>query len=399
MDSQKSIKQSIFVSFGTGINSLLGLFFYLTVIQSLTVGAFGEYTFLLVLGTLAYELGDLGINSSILKFSQGEDISKTTTLALYERLAVGGLIFLLAAAAQLVLGQQFLVSACLAFSLLLFSIVNQTFLANERFLSSVAYNISANLLRLALIIGLVFVGGVTVTSALSVAIIGYLVIFTIGLLVLTMKLRVRFLKFQDAKDHIPKVFHFSSWLGGSQAISALSAKIGSPILFALSGPVQTGLFGSAQTISGTISQFVGVLDSVFAPKFAKSRDHNHFKTYFLLALSASVLIMLSIPFARLFITYVFPPDYHFAIPTLEILLFGYAIFFLSTPFSTSTLYTFGKSKIHLSNSAVQLIATLVLYIFLLPPLGAVGAALTFVSVNLLSLVLFVTSHLILSKRS
>lgn len=364
----------------------------------MSVGEFGEFSLLLVIATLAYELGDLGINSAILKFGHNSGFSKILTLGLVQRSILSIFLILSAYLLQPFVSHELVTAALLGSALSFSSLIYQSFLAKEQYLGASIYGAGSNILRLIFLICLIFTGIVTPNNVILICFLSYTLVFLAALPIMKRNYQFAVSNIEDLKKTVPEVFSFSSWIAGSQAVSALTAKIGTPMLFALAGPVQTGIYASSQTIAGAISQFTGILDSVYAPKFSKGAK-NEFKSYLYLALAASCLILLSIPFARVFVSLVFPPDYQSAIPVLEVMLLGYAIFFLASPFGTSVLYTFGKSKIHLSGSIIQLVATVGLYLLLLPVYGAIGAAWAFVIVNFLSLTLFAVSYFLLRKAS
>lgn len=383
-----ALKQSAGVAFGTLVNAALGLAFYLVVIRNLSVSAFGEFSLLLAIGVLAGELGDLGFTSGILKFGHDSDFPKVLTLTFYQRYCVSVVIILIGFLAQLVLGLDFLVSGTLGIVLLFFNLVTTAFQSQEKYKFSVGLNIFCNLLRLLLILVLVYLGALTGVAALWTFVVSYGVAFIAGFVLLIFVLKFSPVDLPTVKDIIPKIMSFSPWVGASQGVAALGAKIDNPMIFAFTGAFQTGLYSGAQKLASIISQFAGVLDSVFAPKLSKNDSPHHFRHFLILASVAAFFILLSIPFASWFVTLVFPPDYQASIPVLEVLLLGYALFFLSTPFASSLVYRYGRSHFHLSGNVLSLALTVVLYLLLLPKFGAMGAAYTFVIVNTVSLVFF-----------
>lgn len=395
--NQPAVKQSALLSFGTGINSLLGLVFYVLIIRNFSVGEFGEFSFLLAVAVLSAELGDFGIKSAILKFAHGPEFSNMISLAYYQRLAIGLIVFALALIGQISFGHQFLLSAFIALFFLLLAVPSQAFLAAEKPGLSVFLNLLCNCFRLFLALPLIYVGSLTVENALLAFGLSYALTFLVIQPVLKTQLSFTLVGLMQVRKFASKIYSFTSWMGLSYMVTSLAAKIDNPMIFALSGSIQTGLYSGAQILSSIISQFAGVLDSVFAPKFSRAQGNDGFKTYLVLAMLASAAILLIIPLARPLITILFKNDYISSIPVLEVLLIGYALFFLSSPFATSTLYRFSKSKLHLVSSVLQLILTILFFIILLPKYGALGAAYTFVLVNFVSLGFFVSAHLYLGR--
>ena len=108
------LRQSVLMSAGTVVNSILGVVFYILVGRALSVADFGYFSFLLGIGVMFSELGDLGLGSAIVKFGQGDKFRSVVTIAVAARV-VTGLIFLVAGVvAQVFYPANFTLSALVA---------------------------------------------------------------------------------------------------------------------------------------------------------------------------------------------------------------------------------------------------------------------------------------------
>mgnify|MGYP001567315805 FL=1 len=369
--NRTTLRQSVLVSAGTVFNSLLGLLFYILVAKNLGVEKFGHFSYLLGLGLLAAELGDLGINSAIVKFGSGDKFSAIFSFAIVQR----AIIFVPIIIIFLYLG--LFPSAAVAIGLLLAYLTTQGLLARQKFSLQVFANISGNLLRLLLIIA-------TPLSAITVFFLGTIGTFIIGMLTLFKE----FKGFDLNKKFAKEILRFSLPAAGSFSLSSIASKIDVPILYSLAGPVAVGLYSSAQKLASVIPQIASALDGVFAPKFSQ-KSPTALRQYLILAGLISLGILIFIPFSGTLITFVFGNKYLGSETVFQILLLSFIPFFLSGPFLGKILYGLGKTKHLLLVSTVNLIISITGLIILIGIFQANGAALTFVITNTVALVFYV----------
>lgn len=370
---KKSYRQSLILFIGTIINSLLGLGFYILVARNLSVASFGSFSYLLGLGLLAAELGDLGINTSIVKFGAGENFSKIFSFALVQR----AIIFVFIIAIFFPLG--LFSSAFVAISLLLASLATQSLLARQKFGLQISANIFGNLLRLVLVF-------TTPISPLGIFFIGATGTFVVGILVVLKKFR----KFRFDRAFSIEVLKFSLPTAGSFSLASLSAKIDVPIIFALAGPGAVGVYSAAQKLISIFPQIAAALDSVFAPKFSAGKENfsKNFREYLVLVVFLAIIAIAIIPVSNFLIPVILGSKYIASIGVFQILLVGMFFLFLSGPFAGAILYHFGKVRIPLFINAIIFAVTVGLYMLLVPQFGAVGAAVTGVVGSFVGLCLY-----------
>jgi O-antigen/teichoic acid export membrane protein len=396
----RSLIQTVILTSGTLINSGLGLVFYLLIGRNLPVSSFGYFSFLLGIGILAADLGDLGVNASIIKLGHGTDFRSIFTVAWIQRLVVGAVLIVTAVIVQLFYPANFLLSALVGFVLLATYVCLQSLLAKQKYFSYALSNVLGNLVRLGVVWVLISHRLLSSETAIGSFLIGSLITLLVGFgIVTTIEKSLPFTT-SHMKEAYEKMLKFGGWLGVSFGISAAASKIDSPLVFSLAGSTSAGLYASAQRIASVLPQISTAIDNVFSPKLAKSENTSHyFKQYLVLAVIACVTLLLCIPFAGLLISLTFGQAYLPAVPSFQIILLGFSIFLLSGPFTSSVIYRFGKTKLNVISSLGQLVISVISMALLIPPLGAVGAAIAFAITNLFSLAFFAVCHYNFSKKN
>lgn len=379
--SFKSYWQSAVLTVGTVINSVLGLIFYILVAKSLGVEKFGQFSYLLGLGLLAAELGDLGINTAIIKFGAGETFSKIISFAFFQRAVVFAIIMAIFSFLGL------LPSGMVAIGLLLAFLATQSLLARQKFGWQIFANIFGNLLRLLLIITLPI-------PAIIVFFLGTIVTFMVGIIPLIGD----FSGFSFNKSFSKEVLKFCLPTAGSFSLSSIASKIDVPILYHLAGPMATGIYSSAQKLTSVIPQIASALDGVFASKFSQ-KSPAAFREYFSLSIIAALGLLVFIPFSGPLIFLVFGDKYLASETVFKIFLLSFVPFFLSGPFLGKILYGFGKAPVFLLVSAINLVISLTGFVILIGIFKENGAALTFIITNTVTLTFYVFIFFILRHQA
>lgn len=393
--STNNLKQSFIQSGGTGINSLLGLGFYLLAARSLGVASFGYFSFLLGFSLLASELGDLGFNSALIKFGSSEKFSAIFTLAALERIFVSVVLIFIFLIASTFFDHNLLLSGFVAVSLLLTSLITQSLNSRQAYGTSVLSNLFGNTTRLLLTFLLIKTSQFNAIEAMWVFLFGALITAAFGLISLRQIFKANLIDLNQAKKIWREVFRFNRYIAGSFGLSSLAAKLDIPILYTLAGPVAVGAYSGAQKISSIIPQLIASLETVFSPKLSQGENTKQdFKDYLILSAISAVVLLLFIPVATPIVHFVFGSKYESSIFLFQIFLVGLSIFSLSGPLTSVVLYRFGKSNYHFFGSLGQILISVGLFFLLIPKLGAVGAAVAFVAVQFFNLIyyLFTWQH-------
>lgn len=378
---RKNIFQSFSFGAGTVFNSVLGLFFYLLVARDLGPTNFGHFSFLLGIGMMASELADWGFGSAIVRFGSKGNLESVLGVAIVQRVISICLITLIGILATVLLKDTYLLSVLVAGSLSFLVLTTQALLAKQKYVFYVGTNIFGNSIRLILTIIFIYIGLLNTTNVLLIFSGANFAAF-----VISCRFRVSFNNF---KSTLKEILGYSNWLGSSFALSSVAAKIDVPFVFAFSGATSAGIYSSAQKLASVFPQVASAIEGVFSPKFSeKTNIKSDFRDYLIISSLGACCLIFLIPFSSWLVPLFFGVKYVASIGTFNLFLVGLAILFIQGPFSAAVLYRFGKSQILFASSAVQLLVSLFLYYILVHSFGANGAALTFVVMQAIGLIMY-----------
>ncbi len=385
-----SFKQSLVMSSGTIVNSLLGLGFYVLLGRGLGTEGFGFFSYLLGLGLLTSEISDLGFNSALVRFGSGDKFPAFFSLVLLVRVVsvavIAGIFFFL----FWFVDPRLIYSAAVAFVGIFSYLVIQSLIARQKYFWQVAIGVLGNAFRLSMVLGLVITGFLTPVSAIVAFSLGGAVTFFAGLTVLLMNFGFKLVTVSKMKETWKETMGYVPSVALSFGLSSFAAKVDMPIVYALAGPVATGIYSSAQKLASVFQQLAAALEGVFAPKFATLIDYKqHFRDYLLVVSFVVLGILTLIPVAPILVPLFFGVGYTQAVTVFQILLIATVLFFASGPFAAMVLYKHGLAKYHLLVTTISFIVSLIAYFVFVPLFGAAGAGLVFISNALVTLLGFV----------
>lgn len=391
----QSFRQSALVTGGTILNSALGLAFYILAARVMGPAVFGGFIYFVNLAILFSEIADWGMTSSLVKFSDGgQKLSLFFSAVLSLRVGILIIFALLGLFMGFVINRQYFQMWLAAASLLMVNLVYYSFLAKKQYLLYVFSNLSGNVLRLVVAYFFYLQGlGVTTSWLQLYAGVNFLV-FMGGLVYLIQNNEGRLIHNKNIVSSIKQLFGFSKWLGGSFSLASLGAKIDIPIIYWLGGGTLTGIYASAQRLISIVPIVSSALDNVFAPKFSSRENYeNNLREYFFMVLIIIVGIVIILPLSGSMITLFFGEQYLLAIDTFKGLAIGMGIFLLTTPFTSALVYYFGKPQKQFWISVLQLACTIGLYLILVPKFGLVGIVASFITIQVLSLLIYVITFM------
>ncbi len=370
------------MSAGTIINSLLGLIFYIFIARLLGPSDFGNFSLLLGFGLLAAEVGDLGLGSALVRFGSASELRGVFTITFIQRI----ILFLVFLPVSFMLGNNFYLSALVATSLQLLSLITQTFLARQKYVFFVMTNIFGNLCRLGLVLALMW--QLKIENTLLIFSGANFLAFSLGFILLMVYFKKNMFSLTEAKQMFVPVWNFSRWVALSFGISSIGSKIDIPIIYALAGSSATGIYSSAQKMISIFSQIASSIEGVFAPKFSADTKST-IKDYVVITILVSIGLLILPLFSGFFISLIFGSKYFSAIGVFNLMSLALIPFFLTGPFSSLVLYRFGKSGYHLAISAGQLVVGLIGYFLFIPVLGVSGAVITTLLINVFGFLAYI----------
>lgn len=386
---------------GTVAGAFLGLFFYVICARSLGPQNFGILSVILALSVISSDVFDFGLNTAIVKLLPPlAREPKKTFLRTFLTMK------LIISVAQIVIGISLsvLISKLLfrssdSWNLVvlgftasgatsLFSFYNSILIAEKKFLPSVALNITANIIRL------IIVGGMMLIAKLSTdqVLFAYLLCLILPLPIFIWKFVELSIMPGFSQKAFDEITNFSKWVGGSLILGTISARLDNLILVRLASVYQTGLYSSVQRIFLAFNQLPGASSSVLAPEMSSGDPekvrHGFRFSFYLVGLFVVGLISLLL-IAPIGVPLVLGKAYLPSVVIFQILTIGTLFFVLTLPFNSHLLYTSGKSKNLFGVDVTRFLLVVGLDLFLIPKFGATGAAIAY-TITLFSNFVFTT---------
>ena len=251
-----------------------------------------------------------------------------------------------------------------------------------------------SLFRLLAIVGFYFTGLLTVSSALAAYILGALITFFIGSLMVSWK----FLKAPITADTKSHFFSFQKWMTLAYVVAAIHGRIDNPLVLRLSSPETGGLYQAAYRFFMPALQLAAALSLVFAPRFASFTDLKTSRQYLFkagrLTLALGLLVLAIIPLSSFAVNLIFGSQYSGSILPTQILSLGFVAFVAGSPYVAYLIYAAGKTKTFLLVNLLQLVLLVSLDVALVLEFGAIGPAAatstTLITVNILMAALALT---------
>ena len=393
----RTAKDSAIVTVGMGLSTIFGALSIFAIARFLGTADFGIYVTALAIAVIVTDSLELAISGSIVKFASRADERAAGFIkyGFYLKLILGlglGLVFwLLSRPLANLLSSELIkplaVAAWFIPVLFLTRFPRSLLQAGKQFLKDTSLEAGTSLFRLLAVIGFYLTGRLTVNSALAAFLLGALVTFLIGSLMVSWK----FLKAPITTDTRNHFFSFQKWMTLAYVVAAIHGRIDNPLVLRLSSPETSGLYQAAYRFFMPALQLSAALSLVFAPRFASFPDLKTSREYMLkasrLTLALGLLVLTIIPFARMLVNLIFGADYAGSILPVQILSLGFVAFVAGAPFVAYLIYAANQTKLFLLVNLLQLILLVSLDFALVPKLGAIGAATatsaTLITVNLL----------------
>lgn len=399
----KTFGQTLVTFFGTVVNGVLGLFFYVLTARYLGPSKFGIFSISVTAIALIASIANFGVDTGIVRFV-GNSISTDRQRAL--RFLKSGFYTKITSSIIVVLFGWFLVpfiattffqKSELVFPLrlsligvssaLLFSYVTSAVQALQKFWIWSGLNIFSNLLRLLATIGLFALGVFSVDSALYVYIIFPLLGFLLGLFFLP-----NFFKVGAEKQVFNEFMKFNGWVAAFTVIAAISSRLDTFLSARFLTLSDVGIYSVAVSLTGFIPQVVFAIGTVVAPKLAsftsKSDALKYLKKLQIFVLGIGILgIVIGIPLSYFVIPYFYGREYIFSIHPFIILLFAQAIFLVSIPVHTAIIYYFSYPKLFVYITLVNFLILLLGGWYAISSFGYIGASYIFLIGNISNFVI------------
>ena len=278
-------------------------------------------------------------------------------------------------------------TACLAaLPLSLTEFALAIFQARQHFGSLAVLSFGVAIVRATPILALTASPGLTVSTALPV----YVWSLYLGCaLVLAPSIRCLVSTWGTYRRLFKDVLDYVGWLTLATMIAALTNSLDTLALSYFNGAAAVGLYAAARTFTIGIAVPTMATFAVLLPRFGGMRDHVERRQGLVRASrpligAAGIIVCAEFVLAPLLVQGFYGDGYLEAVPVLRVLAFVYSL-----DLAAITLIVFflgeGRPDILAKANAIGLFAVLGGYIWLVPPFGALGAALALLSGRMVAL--------------
>lgn len=398
-----TFRHTSLTTFFTLINALLGAAFFILLARTLGPTNFGIVSVSIAFLTMVSDISNFGTDTGLINFVSRH--LKTNVDKAYQYMKLG-LIFKIVFSFVVVLVGFLLIpfiadriflkpeltiylrlSLIGVFSLQLFSFVTNSLQAFQKYVSWGIVNISANLVRVLLLIFVILTLRNNPFDALSIYIAVPFFAFFFGMFFLPLN----FLSAQGIQSVSREFFHYNKWIGFTVIIMAISSRIDTFMITRLLDIKEIGLYSVALQLTSIIPQFNFAIASVVAPKMASFDSLEKLKAYIhklqLFVIGFSVIGLVGMVLGIFFIPIIYGNEYQPSIYPFVILFISQLIFLISTPWHQAIYYYFSKPKFFTIFSSIQLIINLILTFILVSYYNIIGAAVATLLVNIFGLII------------
>lgn len=386
----KTLRQSSVTLFGTALNGIIGVVFYILVARMLGPREYGIFSFVTVTVALLASIANVGTDTGVTKFvAENWESNKPRAL----RFLKAGLLLKIAGFSIVIVGGFLLTDFVAQFVLqkgelsdpfrwaligvagsMLFSFGCAALQSLQKFWAWSIVNVFGNSFRLIVFFLLVLGGFSPVTAAISLFVFSPFLALLLSFIYLP-----KFLNVSVKRSELVELFHFNKWVAATTIIVAISTRLDSLYSTRFLPFEQVGYYSVAISLVGFISQIVLALGTVAAPKFAtfKNREDawRYFRKFELFVLGLSLIgIPTGVLISRFIVPLVYGAQYLSSIAPLNVLIVSYSVFLLSMPIHTMILYFYGNSRFFFWLSLFHIACTAPLAWYLISQFGIMGAA-------------------------
>ena len=390
MFESATFRQSAVTFSGTFITGLLGAAFYILSARLLGPALFGTLSVSIVVLSLVADLGDMGVNTGLVRFiskyanENFEKANRFIKLGLVIKLSMSlvvisfGYILAPLIANKIFFKSDLVTPLRISFigvgTTWLFSFITVNLQAFQRFWKWSGVQILTNLLRLVVVVILFYISKISIQNNL----LAYITIPFIGFMIGLTLIPKGFLKVNKVLSVGSEFFQYNKWIAIFIVFSSISSRLDTFLSARFVSSVELGLYSAAIQLTQVVPLIIGAIGTVIAPKMSGMRDINTILLYFkktqIFVLGISVLGLLAIPVSFWFIPTFYGDKYMGAVPVFTILLIAMLVFLISVPIHNMVLYYFSYPKLFTWVSMIHFSIILILGWVLVRKFGVIGIA-------------------------
>lgn len=385
-------KDTYVLFLGNLFSAFWGFVFTVFVSRALSRNDFGVFSAALNLVIILSSLADIGITSGLVNFvSKNSNAGEEALSHKYEKAGlVIRLVMITLLSGIVIIFAPFISKSMLAttdpmvaiwasiisFVLFVPMYFPSVLQAKRKFLKSVIVDNLYYIFRLVALFGFIYFGTISLYTAFSTAIFG----FVVSLVVSFVFLGVKFLKSKPDFNIYKELIKFSGWIGVNRIISSVSGRLDIQMLASIAGASATALYSIPSRLSSFIVILTSSFSAVLAPRFAAFQNKEQEKKYLVKASFALIPIILItilwVIFAKPFMFILFP-NYMDSVPIFQALTLSMIPFILTAPSVAAIIYAMKKNVYIGAFSFFQIVIIFLLNSYFIPKYGPIGPTVTY----------------------
>jgi len=405
---KRGIKNSVFLLSGEATSALISFVFFIYIARVFPVSEFGSYITIVSFVSLFSILPHFGINTVIIREgAKGPEHTHhliSNAMGLETLLSAGSIALLTACMFFTPYSSDVKLLIVLASSTLLMSGLGSLFRSVFNIYQDMKYISFYKIIE-----RVVFVFFSVILITLGFGIVGIIYATIVGAFVNMLLSFVKSRQIHHYKLNFKPIFDRSIvgpavWFGLAALLGTIWQRIDTIMISLLIGMRSVGLFTPAVNFVGVGDMAVVALTGAFFPVLSKAvhkrriakKELFRYMSYFTIA--GVVIIIMTFAFANQLIYYTFGPKFTESVDFLNVLIVGFSIGLIAVP-TALLLDATNNQKVHVLNATYMSLANFGLNLYLIPLMGAVGAAYSTSISQILGTVLGVPIALYFLKRS
>jgi O-antigen/teichoic acid export membrane protein len=405
---KRGIKNSVFLFLGDATSALISFFFFIYIARVLPISEFGSYITIISFVSLFAIFTDFGINTVIIREGAKEPerthhlISSTMGLELV--LSVGSILLLITCMFFTPYSYDVKLLIVLTSSILLMGGLGGLFRSVFNIYQDMKY---ISLYKIVERIILVVFSIILIT--LGFGIVGIIYATIIGAFVNMLLSFIKSRQIHHYKLNFRPIFDRSIvgpavWFGLAALLGTIWQKIDTIMISLLLDMRAVGLYTPAVNFVGIGDMAVVAITGAFFPVVSRAvhqrgitkRELFRYVSYFTIA--GIVVTVVTFAFGGQLIYYTVGPKFMESVDFLNVLIVGFAIGLIAVP-TALLLDATNNQKVHVLNATYMSLANFGLNLYLIPIIGAIGAAYSTSISRMLGTVLGIPIALFFLKRS
>lgn len=412
MARSQTAKDSLVVLSGNLLTAGLG--FLAMVIVSRTLGPyqFGVFSVVMAVMTMIVGLADLGIGTSLVKFTSLylKTDRKRAELMLHTAfdveviisllILVLGVIFAGTLSRLISTGRDLALPLRLAFlgaaAMSMGSYIVAVLQSWQAFLKLFFYSVAGNFLKLLFVLLLLFAGKFQTLSVIAVYALVPLAGLVLGMFLIPRGV-LRSRPDGDKRGAFWQLFSFSKWIMLSYLANTVITRIDVLILARYRGAEEVGVYAVAYQLSQIFPIIMGSLITVLLPQVSRLSVREEFVRFIKKSLTMSVLVVLAlIPafvFSGLLIRIIFGTNWAASSGIFRVLFVNFMINIICNPLGT-VVFALNRPMVTTYTNFLQMGISVAGNLLLIPLYGGYGAAYTFLFLTAVGSLIITTYVLI-----